>query len=236
MKRPSLIVDLAGPAGAGKTTISQELSKRSENIMIGVYPFIRGPVVSPFFVRQILLLMPTFLRLYKNKRNGRCFNQQEMAWMALLNGWHHILRRKGEKNGKVIVLDQGPVFMLAQLHVFGSESLRNRSLEKWWESVFSQWATALNMVVWLDASDTCLLERIRTRSQGHLVKDKSEIEVFKFLANYRVAYKQVISILMDNHSSPKVLRFDTTRENLDEIVNRLLVEFGLENGEGKVVC
>lgn len=235
MKGLSLIVELVGPAGSGKSTLSQMLSQKSEDILLGVTPFVRGLLVSPFFLKHSLLLMPTFFRLYSNKHNGRCFTRREMAWMAILNGWHHLLRR-GKKDGKIIVLDQGPVFMLTQLHMFGPESLRNQSAIKWWQGIYSQWATVLNMVVWLDASNTRLLERIRTRDQWHLVKNSTKPEVFEFLSTYRAAYEQVISMLIENHGSPKLLRFDTTWENPDAIVDRLLTEFALDNKGSKIAC
>ena len=234
VKKPSLVVELVGPAGAGKTILSQALSRGSDSILVSDPPFVRSVVHSPFFVRHGLLLVPTFLRLYKNKNNDRCLSRQEIAWMAILNGWHHLLRRGVGNDGKVVVLDQGPVFLLAELHMFGPESLRSRSANKWWEGMYRQWAATLDMVVWLDTSDTHLLERIRARDKWHVMKEKAEPEISQFLAHYRVAYEQVISSLTSNHNSPKVLRFDTAQESLDGIVNSLLGEFDLKDGKGEV--
>jgi len=151
--------------------------------------------------------------------------------MAILKGWDHVLGRGVSNHGTVIVLDQGPVFLLAQLHCFGPESLRSQSAEKWWNGTYKQWADILDIVVWLDTSDSILMERIRTRGKGHLVKGRSEAEVFEFLARYRVAYEQVISVLKANASGPKVLRFDTAQEPLDEIVSRVVVACGLKDSE-----
>jgi len=155
--------------------------------------------------------------------------------MSILKGWHHLLEQGVANNGKAFVLDQGPVFLLAELHMFGPESLRSRSANKWWEGVYRQWAATLDMVVYVDTSDTHLLARIRARDKWHVMKEKAEPEISQFLAHYRVAYEHVISMLTSNHSSPKVLRFDTVQESLDGIVNRLLGEFGLKDGEGEVV-
>lgn len=235
VKKPSLVVELVGPAGAGKTTLSQALSRHSDSILVSKPPFIQRVVDTPFFVRHGLLLVPTLLRIFKNKGNGRCPTLREIAWMAILKGWHNLLQRGVANDGMIVVLDQGPVFMLAQLHMFGPESLRSRSANKWWEGVDRQWAATLDMVVYVDTSDTHLLERIYARDKWHVMKEKAEPEISQFLAHYRVAYEQVISSLTSNHSSPKVLRFDTARESLDGIVNRLLGEFGLKDGEGEVV-
>ena len=38
----------------------------------------------------------------------------------------------------------------------------------------------LDVVVWLDAPDACLLQRIRTRDKDHVVKNESTETVSKF--------------------------------------------------------
>ena len=235
MESLSRIVALVGPAGAGKTTLFQALGQRSECILLGFPPFARNLVASPFYVRQALLLMPTLVHLHRNKNNSRSLTRREIALMAILNGWPRLLRQEMEKHDKVVVLDQGPVIMMVQLHMLGPESLRSRIADKWWKSVYRQWATSLDIVVYLDASDTHLLHRIRTRGDCHAMKDKPVLKVFDFLAHYRMAYEQVLSFLTAKTTGPMVLRFDTARESVDSIVTRLLSEFGLTDGRDEVV-
>lgn len=227
--RSPLVVELVGPAGAGKTTISMALTRRSAGILESNFPYVRSVMDTSFFVRHGLLLAPTLFCLPHD--NGRWLTRREIAWMMILNGWHHVLRRQSTRSGKIIVLDQGPIFLLAELDEFGPKCLQNPSAERWWAEKYGQWAATLDIVVWLDTSDDCLLERIRTRAKWHLMKDAPAPEVFEFLARYRVAYEKVISNLTANSHGPKVLRFDTDRESLDGIVNRLLFEFGLKLGE-----
>jgi shikimate kinase len=228
-KRPPLVVEFVGPAGAGKTTLSQAMSRRSKKILIGAPPDVRSVADIPFFARNALLLMPTLLRLYQN--NSRWPTRREIAWMTILKGWHHVLGRQVSNDGTVIVLDQGPVFMLAKLHSFGPESLKSSSAEKWWSGTYNQWAATLDMVIWFDASDTLLLERIRARNCWHRVKEKSEQEAFKFLARYRRSYEQIISALTAN-GGPRILCFNTDQESLSQIVDKVLAAFDLEHGAG----
>lgn len=147
--------------------------------------------------------------------------------MAVVKGWHRVLGRQASNNGTVIVLDQGPVFKLAWLHELGHGSLKSQAFERWWDSTLKQWATLLDVVIWLDAPDTILLERIDARDKVHLVKGKSEQDAFEFLARCRTAYEHVISMLMANSDAPGVLCFNTARESLDQIVDNVLAAFDL---------
>jgi broad-specificity NMP kinase len=234
VKRLPLIVELAGPAGAGKTTLAKALKQRSERILTCAPPYFRTIGHIPFFARNIILSMPTFFHLYQNN-NGRWFTPREIAWLVTLKGWHRVLARQVSGNDKVIVLDQGPVFMLAWLYGFGPERLKSHIAKTWWDTMYKQWADALNIVIWLDTSDMTLVERIRARDVWHGVKEKSNSDACEFLARWRAANEQVLSALTAEAKGPKVFRFDTAQKCLDETVNRVLVLFDFTDYEDKVV-
>jgi shikimate kinase len=230
-----LLVELVGPAAAGKTTVRRALTRRSGEILIGVPPYYRRVADMPFFVKNGLLLMPMLLRLIRT--NGRRLTRREIAWMAILQGWHSAVRERASSSSTAIVLDQGPVFLLARLFWLGPEGLRGQTAEKWRKSMYTHWTAALDLVVWLDASDAVLLERIRTRDKWHAVKDRSQSEALDFLSRYRAAYGQVMSALTANGGGPKVLRVDTARESLDGVVDRVLTDLGLgDRREGACVA
>ena len=52
VKKPLLVVELVGPAGAGKTTLSQALSLRSDSILVGRHPSVRKVVYTPFLLAK----------------------------------------------------------------------------------------------------------------------------------------------------------------------------------------
>jgi thymidylate kinase len=226
IKRAPLVVELVGPAGAGKTSLARALNQCNEKILIGTSPYFRRIRDIPFFTRNILLLLPTFLHMYRSN-SGRRLTLRELARVVTLNGWHRVLGQASKKY-QIVILDQGPIFMLAELHAFGPENLKDQSAQKWWETMYRQWAATLNLVIYLDALDTHLVERIRTRAKSHVVKEKTKPEVFGFLAHYRWAFEHVVSTLTANQNSLRVVCFDTAQESLDGIVNRLLAEFGLK--------
>jgi adenylate kinase family enzyme len=222
-----LVVELVGPAGAGKTTLAKTLVQRNNRIHACTPPYFRRIENLPFFVKSTLLFLPAFIHLLYDS-HGRRLTPREIVWLVTLTGWHHWFGRRSFTDNKIVILDQGPVFMLADLYGFGSQDLMNKKVRNWWNSLFKQWADTLDMVIWLDATDQILMERIRSRDKWHLVKDRSDAEMVKFLGDYRESFNKVLSLLVANRAELKVIRFDTEQESLDSVVDKLLVVFGLD--------
>jgi AAA domain len=221
-----LVVEVVGPAGAGKSTVSGMLVRGGEQIVLSDPPFVWSLADFPFFFRYGLPLVPTLLRLYFGQ-DGRRPTRREVADMLILNGWHRVVRARIARGVRVVVLDQGPVFYLTTLQEFGSESLRSHNTDGWWKTMYTQWAAALDMVVYLDASDACLADRIRSRKTWHMVKDKPTPEISDFLASYRAAYEKVLSRLTGSNGMLKVLAFNTAQHTPEQLVGELLAEFGM---------
>jgi shikimate kinase len=231
MKRSIRIVELVGLAGSGKSTLAQTLSQRNEITLVDKPPYFRRIKDIPFFVRNTLLLLPTFFHLRRNK-NGRWLAPEEMVWMVILQGWHQVLRCQGSDKRTMVVLDEGPVFFMALLYDLGPSVLRSRSAKQWWHSTYKQWANTLDMVIWLDASDATLVERIRSRVKSHRIKVESDPEAVEFLARRRIAYEQLLSALTAEARDLPVLRFDTEQEPLEQISDQVIAAFDFEhNGD-----
>lgn len=219
------VVEIIGPAGAGKSTLYKALGDYPEHIRLSDFPDVRKIADAPFFIKYGLQLVPSLFRMYQ--RTSRQLTRREFAWMSILNGWPFVLQKDMKKSSQVVVLDQGPVYLLAEMRLSGPEYLKSDAAEKLWQGLYSRWSATLDMIVCLDAADETLLERIRTRDQEHIVKDEATIEVFGFLERFRQTYDFVLSALQTNTSGIRVLRFDTGTQQLREILDRLLVEFGI---------
>jgi len=193
------------------------LSQHDEKIRIAADLELRKMAHIPIFVGHAPSLLPALLR---GCRSTRGFTWDELKAMVYLKGWPRVLRQQALHSGTAILLDHGPVFKLATLNAFGSERLKGQGFEQWWNSMFQQWACTLDMVVWLDAADTNLLERINTRSQRHAVKGKPEPEASQFLARYRMSYEQILAQLTA-YGRPTLLQFDTSQASIEQIVNEV---------------
>ena len=213
-----LVVEIIGPAGAGKTTLARALAQRDEKIMVAADLELRKKEHFPIFVGQIPFLLPVFLR---RCRPSRWFTWDEIKAMVYLKGWARVLRQQAWNNGTVILLDHGPVFKLATLNAFGPERLKSRGCETWWHSMFEQWASTLDIVIWLNAPDSILVERINARNQRHAVKGKSELEAHNFLIRYQTSYEQILAKLTA-YGGPTLHQFDSSQASIEQIVDEVL--------------
>jgi thymidylate kinase len=216
------VVEIVGPAGAGKSTLYRALEKKGTDIVGEPLPPVWDIPYIPFFAKNILSLIPVLTRtLGKGDRN---LSRRELAWMAMLNGWPEILKQKVESDSKIILMDQGPVFLMAILYAFGPQSLQSPEVQEWWLKIFKQWMQVLDVVVWLDTSDEVLTTRIRTRDEDHLVKQESDRDVSEFLAKYRQVYDWLIRTISADNPKLRVLRFNTAQNSVDEIVSSVISE------------
>ena len=185
-------------------------------------PYFRNPRHIPFFARNTLPLLSCLVSSLW-ARNGRRLTGREFVWMATLNGWQHELVQQAASPNAIVLLDQGPVFLLTELYVFGPKSLRGRSAMKWWQTAFQDWANTLDLIIWLDAADRILIERIQARYKWHVMKGKQEDEIIQFLGEYRQAYEDVISMLLLNSAHLEILRLDTSLETIEVLEEKLLL-------------
>ena len=218
MQKPLLIMELVGPAGAGKTTLSRVLTHRIPKIQIGSDIELRKTKYVPVILRNTISLLPVFLRQI---RHGRRFTWDEIKYLLYLEGWPGVLRQEAADGTSTVLLDHGPIFKLATLNEFGPENLKTDEFEIWWNRMFKQWASTLDMVIWLDAPDLVLDQRINSRGQRHSVKGKSESEVVHFLARYRTSYEEILAKLR-TAGGPRLLQFDTSRTSIEQVADEIL--------------
>jgi energy-coupling factor transporter ATP-binding protein EcfA2 len=183
--RPRL-VELVGPAGAGKSTLAAALPAAEPGLSTG--PSVWGLPRLDLF-RAALSLVPVASAAVLS---GHPFRFAEFVQMSRLVALRRVLSRATRGGETVIVLDEGPVFALAWLEVFYAAN-GARCRNDWRRRARADWAGRLAGVVRLDAEDPALARRIRTRAKPHMVKDLPDTGISDFTARFRVAYDRVIA-------------------------------------------
>lgn len=219
MEKSLLIVELAGPAGVGKSTLTRALNQSDGKIQIGLFPRMSDLRNFPSFFWNTILLLPIYFAFRDN--NHGSLTRQQFAIMANMEGWARRLR-EDSGDSKIVILDQGPVYMLAELLRFGPENFRQVA-SKWWEHICGEWADVLDIVICLDMADEILMERIRARDKPHGIKLHSDPWAVQFLARYREAQSEVLNSMSSNVKGPSVIGIDPSREPLEELVEKILL-------------
>jgi len=213
-----LVIELIGVAGVGKSTLYRALNSKDLSWLVCdmVLP-VWNISSAPFFFENIISLAP--LLIHEEIKGERLLKRREIAFLALLNGWHKILRKKADQQGKAILIDQGAISMMTYLSVWGPPSLKFDHLQGWWDSVYVNWARTLDFLVYLDTKDEIIIDRIRTRSQDHHLKKETTDVMCDWIMRYRLLYKKLLNRFESNGFRAKVVRIDTGENSVEDIVN-----------------
>jgi deoxyadenosine/deoxycytidine kinase len=221
----SLLVEIVGTAGAGKTSLLQALRQSSKQIQ-PIFDF--GNLQSiPYYMGASLFLLPVH---FNDWRNGGRYTLQEIKWMIRLQASYQIMRQQKSKNGIVTVMDQGPIYTLARLLDHQCTSTKGAVFMKWWIAMLTKWANTLDIIICLDAPVDILLQRVYSRSKWHSAKAKSEQEARDMLAHMQKLYAETLASLPTD-GQLTLISWDTSFSSVEEIAQKTLYTFKLEHSD-----
>lgn len=207
-----LAVEIIGPAAAGKSSLLQALRERGLPYVLGMRP------PKSRHAWSAITLLPTFVALHREARGTLWKEMKRIAYLRTLG---HAVERHGRSRS--VVLDQGPVYMLARLGVHGGAKVRTHAFRRWWRVAVAEWAMRLDLLIWLDAPNEILIARMRHRLKNHRLRDAPDELVERFLNLYRATYGDLVDALMAK-GAVRLLRFRTDREPLSRLADRVARE------------
>jgi hypothetical protein len=208
--RPHLL-ELVGPPGAGKTAVLQALIARGDRI--ARKPGLRKLEYAGVVTRATAVAAGTVAR---RRAIGHTLALGHVLVMAYVEALPRVVTSGQLSRAKIVAFDQGPIYFVCR------PSLQSERLEPWRESVFDTWASLLDLVVWLDAPDKILTERINSRSEWHRLKGEKHETTHRALERNRRVYEAAIARLTTQTPGPTVLRFDTERRAAGAIADVVL--------------
>ncbi len=217
-----LAVELAGLAGAGKSSIAGAL--------VELDPALRArPRVSWWrHLTSVPPLVPTFVSLHWPLRRVL---GKEMKRLLRLRALHRLAEET--KDCEILVFDEGPVYLLARILVFGGKNIQTRGFERCWRRAVATWAATLDAIVWLEAPDDVLAPRLRSRPE-HPFGDADDRTVAALLRAYRQAFSRVIAELTAA-GGPPVWTVRTDRGSSDVTARELLAGLRALRGDVHLV-
>jgi hypothetical protein len=210
------VVELAGPAGAGKTTVARALVGSLPGARLGSPP---GRLAT---ARAVLTAVPVLQASRSLVAPERWWSEAELRGVGYLLAWRRGLLE--EPDGAPLLLDHGPVFRLAMLVAGRPQALRHPVFGPWWWRTAKSWAALLDAVVVLDAPTDELIARIEARPRQHRVRGADPRDAARFVEAYRVAFDEVLRVVSDEGTP--VVRVDTAAPPevvADAVRTRLLV-------------
>jgi len=141
----AVVVELVGPAGAGKTTLARGVSAVDATVRSGLSLW---GLPRRRLLRSAIALLPTIV--------GAGFDHAplragEIAQMIRLGALRQVVADESLRH-RVIILDEGPVFALSWLDMFFARN-SDHVPAAWRRRVIADWAELLDVVVFIDATD-----------------------------------------------------------------------------------
>src|SRR6266542_4825235 len=130
------LVELVGPAGAGKSTISDAIPLRDPTVRdLSLYGLPTG-----FLLLSGLALLPTLL---VSALSRHPLKPEEIAYMIRLGALLRTVRDLARRGYRLILMDEGPIFALSWFEVNASRN-GERWLTRWRRRVLTEWGSELD--------------------------------------------------------------------------------------------
>ena len=220
------IAEIIGPSGAGKSSVSAYLDGAGTGIRAGVTIWgLPMRLIAGSSIRSI----PKIARVIVGRRRVRIAELKQVIRLEAF--YRYLTAGKSNAEPGLLILDEGAVFALAKLRADLNGTPQGRMYEQWESEQLDRWARLIDTVIWLDAPDDLLIQRINGRDKQHRMKNRPHSEVIAFLNDYRQAYESIVREL-ERRRSVHVYKYQTA----DIVSSSLADEILAIGGRGRTAA
>lgn len=202
-----MIIEIVGSAGAGKTTIADRLREAIPDLCyISDW---RRHSSKVDIALGVASLFPLFLATLRP--SARRYTRQELQWMLRLVTSYRTLRRLSPQlsDGQCLLLDQGPIYTLMRLAEQAGEIATEVPQSALWQTqMLTACSHLLDRVIWLDAPDALLVDRVFTRPKSHWLQLRTREDAVTVLQQHRRIYQRLLGQL-EQMGRCSIARYDT---------------------------
>lgn len=217
------VVEIVGVAGAGKSTLSRAICQHHLGCRLAPFLDVGKLAHTPYVLHSLTRLAPIVVVGLSRKPR---MSWREIKLVIYINEWPRYIARSCRPGQSMFVLDQGPIYALGRLEAMSKPFIRSTSYRRWRLQMTETWAKKLTRIVFLDAPDPVLIERIGGRSQPHETKGKLPEVGYEFIGRHRRAFDHIVaSIKMAG--GPEAHRIDSAGRAPDELAAEVAAELGL---------
>jgi hypothetical protein len=222
-ERRPLVVELIGLPGTGKSTVARSLVAGSQGRIQQAR--LRRWRYAPYLAMNALRVLGPFASQYHKMGQRR---RNKFSSLLQLQTLGDVVAGKHFPGAEVILLDQGPVYLLSKLHrtIVAAPGSDGRIFERFWNRTLARWADRLDLVVVLEATDDELYRRIRRRGKAHVLVGGTHLQATQLFQRTRAGHQHILAELSSRSDGPAIVRVDTERTSETETVRQVLGAVG----------
>jgi hypothetical protein len=205
------VVNLLGPPGAGKTSLSNALQMHDSRL---IRPGRIGKLT--LYYHLLKNASPMLLSFLDEYRGTRWFTRYEMLLLASITGRYGTLRQHQHDQVVFLIID-GPLYQLAYLQMFGPPFVQSHTFQRWQIKWHVVWSKAVALAIFLDAPDHVLFSRVNERKQDAPIKGRSFADATMYFARQRQLDRAATG-----GGSFRVIHIDSCKSSLVESVEYVL--------------